>query len=195
MPIAAGDLIEVKVFANFLGKQVLNRFFYVADDALSGLDGLFAKLRDGLVTVMASGQDSSLVYEKITLSDIDQAQTIFYEEALAITGALSDDCLPAFFAAGFKIIPATKSFRAGAKRMAGMTEIYNTNGVPNAAAIAWGGLVAAQIILPLVDSGGDTWTPVLGRYSGTLKLGYTAIEWTTLTAANLVRFTTQDSRK
>lgn len=161
---AFGDPYEYTVYGRLFGQLVINRFFYqlstvgnpdqLCVDSISDFDDNFSVAISAILSTEYATERSTLVAID---SDVD-----FAEHSYVQAGTVSGDCLPPFSAWSFIYNRASRESRNGWKRLAGVPESMQSNGVATSGALA--DLADSAIILGRnVTSDTNAYRPVIWR--------------------------------
>lgn len=203
MAIAVNDVLQINDVQSYLGQLCLNVYFYRVDVAGSALtyQDVADYFQTQIVTEVVEIQNVNLVHTSTVIRNVTNGLDIF-EDPLAITGGTSLEGAPSFTAASFRLLRATALTRHGAKRIAGIPEVYSLGNDLNPTYSTQIAAVALALGNPVeVDSAGDldlTMTPVIvGRYpvggpnAGQLDLS----KVNDVAAAQFIRISTQTTRR
>lgn len=136
--MAIGDIYELIDIQILAGQQVLNVYHYkqLADPTIgtpiAALEGAFYTFIQSLAMPAQSTSLAHLGYRVTNLDNPDEFDVLVSTE----TGQVAGDCLPPFCAWAFRLNRATRSVRNGQKRVGGVPEAFQVNGVETAAAEA-----------------------------------------------------------
>jgi len=135
--MATGDIIELRDVQIFNGAvEMLNVYHYfVADGASDGNDALHcAEMWTETVLPLVKGLQSNLLVhtsvEAVNLLNPADFTSLVYVPAVA--GDQTGEALPPYNTFTFQFVRATRAVRHGWKRIGGIPEIGNTNGVASA---------------------------------------------------------------
>jgi hypothetical protein len=191
--MALNDVYRATAFGTIFGQPIASVFYYQVTGPLVPTDdpAAFAPFWYSNVMGLAMPALSDQVsYSGWLVEDIDDL-TKFSEELSTLTGAVAGDCLPAYAAFGFRLRRLTRDSRNGAKRLAGVPESSQVNGVAVPGVIAALTAFATQYGADLTV-GGATFSPIIFRRPETaFPVGVPFRS----NGADYVRISTQNSRK
>jgi len=153
--MAVGDVYEVVDVQTLQDQEIQNVYFYRQVNAFVPLAGSMAQaiadeFVETLVPVIASVQAPDLIHTEVRVRNLFNGVDAATAVAGVIGGWVSgSDFLPSFAAWGLRMTTANASVRDGAKRIAGIPEIAQTDGVPIPEAIDGLNLVADALAEPI----------------------------------------------
>lgn len=151
--MAVNDLYQLTSVQTYLGQQVLNVFVYKCVGIGTSTD-LPGSLRDVFRTFIRDFcnaiQSDQLEYvgQVIVNLDDDAEFGVFSDSTL---GADGGDGLPPYACYSFRLNRTTRAVRNGQKRIGGVPETRQANGVPTAAALTQLNLIAGSLGTILVE--------------------------------------------
>lgn len=201
MALAINDILQIKMFTDYLGEQCLNVFHYRLDsfEPLVGyIDILnqFVTLYDNSVHPV---QLASAVIDTCEITNLTNGVDIankLYNGA----GDVSGNNMPSFTAWGFQLYRTNRITRHGWKRIVGVPEEWTIGNNADPTRLAALGTAASMLGSPVIKSGtldeDFTMTPVIvgrTRVAGKYELDLTKIN--PVQSAAYIRLTTQNTRK
>lgn len=128
--MVALDLIySLAVKQNMFGQNIENIFFYEAIGDAGSAGDLRAAWNTALSVSMRNLQSAQLNWTEIDTTNLGDLAD-FEKFPFAVGGLAGDgDTLPAFNAVGYTLNPLTRAVRPGSKRIAGILEAVQLNGV------------------------------------------------------------------
>lgn len=195
MPI--GNRFELLDQQSYLGQTVINAYFYraVAGTSISAVD-LISHFVFYMLPALVAIQNDSLVHQLIACRNLDVPTDFSVFAPLSgNVGLVVGDGAPPFVAWAFRLNRTRTDVHHGAKRIAGVSEPWVTDGVADASILAslnaFSGLYQAN----LVGVDGSNYEPRIMRRlldsSGHL-IGYEDFE---AGSASYVRVSSQNTRK
>lgn len=142
MPVGLDSILQWKFFQSMDSQEILNVQYYRVEDFQptgSSLTGFARALFNLWYTNWDSVQSSRLTYVRGELYEVNGLAFDIYIPDVAPTGTRTGDSLPVQDALSIQQVRQSRATRHGWKRMAGMAEIFQANGVVDA-----GILTAAQ---------------------------------------------------
>jgi hypothetical protein len=184
MAIGAGSILVHKMFANLDGQQILNVQYYEVLSTVGAvvtLSGFALPFGEKFVNKFKPHQTTALAYIRTELYEVNGVEMDVYAFAPGVTGNASGDYLPTFNCYAIRQNRSTRITRNGQKRIAGVPESAQTNGVvapatvnalANAAANLWVDEVlydddtqtGRQLYVQGIIWGGNSPQYPLGRY-------------------------------
>jgi len=138
--MATGDVYEVIDVQTQEGQQVLNVYFYYQALPLVPLSGTIAQAlaedwADQFIPLLVDFQVDTLVHEEVRCRNLFDADDV----GITITGDAgsneTSEALPTFLAVGMKLNHDKPSVRPGGKRLPGLYEVIQDEGVIVAGAV------------------------------------------------------------
>lgn len=129
----ANDIYELVDRQTYQGQEVLNvYFYYISELFVTTLPTIAQVLAEGwtaqVLPTIAAIQAIGVVHNEIAVRNLyDSADA--YSNLISVPGENADDELPIFAALPFQLQGEDHAVRKGAKRIAGMGETGQTNGV------------------------------------------------------------------
>lgn len=191
--MSLNDRFKVIDYQTYQGKEVTNVYWYQQISSTGSaeklVDAFIATMLPALLTIQNLGVEH---YQVEALNFDNEAD--FHSEGLTTsnTGSRTGDGLPSFVAWGFKLNRPTRAIRSGAKRVVGVSESDQNNGV---VAAGFDDDVAnvADVMASVI---GDT---ELGEYQPQIvtisPLTGLIINDVGINSASYMRITSQNSRK
>lgn len=158
-----GDIYEVKLFAEFISKQVLNVFHYQAAAAPGSSLALRNSFVTDVVNVIRTIQVENIHYDSVEVANLNDPSDFASEGLTATHGAIGAEGLPPYAAYTFKYARATRAVRNGFKRIGGIPETWQDNGIIDTTHVSDMNTVATALALTLTGSGADVYVPVIAR--------------------------------
>lgn len=191
--MAASERFYLKDKYTYLNQEMMNVYFYYQLNGSSGAGQLAGVWADQILMAVLNTQVETCIHHTLEVINVDDLND-FYVLPLTgtVEGSQTGEGLPAYNAWGFTLNRASRLTRSGFKRIGGVAENNQGNGIPNAPALANLDALAALLSVDLVQ-GGDEWTlaiPVIGPPPGNDPPATGFISTVTFT-----RMTTQNSRK
>lgn len=184
-----------QAFNTTAGDLIQNVFFYENVGVAQNAELLATAFEDQVLDNIATIQSAAIKINSIQVINLDDPLDYF---VLAPTtpaeGAVTGDCLPQFVCWSFRLNRVSRSVRNGQKRIAGVPETLQVNGVAVAGASTDLTALADAMGTNLTDVSGANYTPRIGRR----PLPGHPLSDTVLFAVrnvNYVRISTQNSRK
>lgn len=153
--MAVGDVYEVIDVQTLQDQEILNVYFYRQEGAFVPLSGTIAQaLADEFVETvlpdLANPQTVELLHTEVRVRNlfdpIDQGTAV-----AGVNGGRADspDFLPSFNAWGFTLNHDNASVRPGGKRIAGVAEATQDDGIPNGTGVSSLNVAAAAMAAPI----------------------------------------------
>lgn len=186
MAIGAGSILMHKMFASLDGQQILNVQYYEVLSivgAVTTLSGFALPFGEKFVDAFTPHQTTALSYVRTELYEVNGVEMDVYAFSPGVTGAVTGEYLPTFNCYAIRQNRSTRITRNGQKRIAGVPESAQANGVVgtstiNALATASNNLwveevlydddiqSGRQLIVQGIIWGGNDPAYPLGRYQG-----------------------------
>lgn len=168
--MAVGDVYEVIDVQDLFGQEVQNVYFYLQEAAFIPLAGSIAQALaeefvEEFIPLIALTQAVNIMHVEVRVRNLFDPT----DAGIAVTGVIGEQAdtggiLPSFNAWGLQFNTDNASVRPGAKRIAGIAEINQNNGVPTpgmidalndlgdalAAPITGGLIIEDDIMFPVV---------------------------------------------
>lgn len=190
--MAVGDVYRLIDDQTLLGQDVKNVYYYRSQIG-DGTAGLLAAA--WLANVLPAVRAIQSVFVSHDLIQTENLNDLSDFSLFALTsnndGVVTGEVLPAFNSWGFKLNRATRETRNGAKRIAGVAEVNNSNGEAQTAFLATLNDAAIAMGDPIVDALSNQYEPVIVRLDAE---GLPAVV-NVVVSAEYVRMTTQNTRK
>lgn len=194
--MAIGDVVELTLHGTVLGQTNLNVFAYeqTAGVGSDGAGGLAAAFEDTIIPAMQAVVTENTGYQSISWVSLNGT---FQEGNLALAttiGSRPAPSLPPYAAWAFRLLRTTSESRGGYKRVAGISETDQDNGVYAGTIITQLNALATAFALQLTTTGGNEWTPVIASFilNGVPR---TTPVFNPISGAIYQRISTQNSRK
>lgn len=132
MAIGAGSIIQHKVFANLNGQQILNVMYYEilsTVGAVTTLAGFAEPFGVAFSNYFKPFQSASLSYVRSELTEVNGVGLDVWAYPAGVTGNVVGDYLPTFNCYAIRLNRVTRLTRNGQKRIAGVPESNQANGV------------------------------------------------------------------
>jgi hypothetical protein len=158
-------LIRFTLQGTTLGQRTINTFFYrILDEITQPLNAYANAFEDALEPVLTLVTTGAATFETLELAEVLQNGLVgrVFQTSLGWFGTVTGDALPPYAAWAFQLLVANRvaGERNGAKRFSGVPEIFQAEGLANAAAlIALGDL--AFMLQDTIPVGGETMVPVV----------------------------------
>jgi|SRR5579872_364331 len=162
---AVGDIYRVDMKTNLLGQECHNIFWYQATGGLPSSVDLNAGLIDtgGVFFSIQDVVSAEVQFLEFDTQDVNSSTDFDTESLVGNTGHRSGDCLPPFVAYTFKYVRASRAVRNGSKRIPGVAESDQVNGVPTSAELTLLTTLAGVLSAPISPMGGGIYVPVIVR--------------------------------
>lgn len=196
MAIINNGLYRVDAFQQYLGKEVLNTFWYRENAGLNTKADLLGGLFNAQIQpLIAAVQNTGVSHTNIRVTPIFGAGIEFNVAPTAPAGTIPGDQMPSFLAASIRLNRSDRTLRNGWKRFAGLLEqevgAQSFSGGFVTLLTTLGTAIAADLA-----GGGDLFHPQIVRKpfsTKALSANWESIDVGGFTVAN--RPTTQTSRK
>jgi len=199
MTLVDGDILQITMQGTLLSQRWSNVFYYNVDftgtpapiaDILANFTlGFIA----GVMPIMSASCQLLFTDAKELVRGIDIASGT----PSAVYGLVAGDVLPAFVAWSFRLNRYEGTTRHGHKRIAGVTELRQTNGQANGDFMTQLNAAAAFMAAPLIEGDVTCWPVIVGRYpqehADAGKLNLSVVNGVASVA--YIGITTQNTRK
>lgn len=132
MALTVSSILQYKHFQEFRGQEVLNIQYYrvlTLEGPTTTLSGFAEPLFDRYVENLAPFQSTGLTHTKGELYEVNGIDFDTFVPTVPPTGALAGDTLPPFNAVSIQQVRQTRATRHGWKRIAGITEAQQDDGI------------------------------------------------------------------
>jgi hypothetical protein len=185
-------VLTVKLTGQCITEQVLNVFHYASatfsdpiGDFMSAFD---AQVAAAIQTVLSV----DMVLTGVEAQEVKGGSS-FGSLPIIRPGPQSGDCLPPFVSFDFTLVRGGALERNGYKRVAGVPEALQANGIVTGAALTALGLVA-DAMFDDITTATDTWVPVIQR-KRVNHLSVSPIQYWTVSSVIFSKIGSQNSRK
>ena len=195
--MAVGDLWEVRDIQEFLGQQVINVYHYVqlTDPDIGSEAAIAAELNTqfyaNVASMVTAIQDVALTHVRLESAQFGSF-TAFDVVSNGDNGQVSGDALPSFAAWAFRLNRESRVVRNGSKRVGGVPESYQVNGLATSAAITAMGPYITGLTAILSFDSIPVWQPVILRVPPD---GSLPTVWSAIADVGFGTVTSQNSRK
>lgn len=194
--MAVGDHYMLQDLQTYLGVGVINTWHYFhfsGGGAAADLVSLYSTtIMQDLISIQVNNV-THVALQAINLDDLTD-----YNLTPLVTGNIGaggSDALPPFVAWGFRLIRASRGHHHGAKRVVGVEEGNQVDGVATSAFLPTLQDVADRMGAP-ISGGGVTYHPQIYRAPNTIKPGYNnAADYFDISGGLYTGIVTQNSRK
>lgn len=124
MPIATGQLYEIKDFQEWSGRQVLNVYWYLnrimtSTTAQEVADAFIADVQPDILAI----QSSNVTHTTLEVTDVLSLTDFVTVPQVGVTGSRTgSDDMPRYVSVPFRLVRTTKETRNGRKSYAGLDE-------------------------------------------------------------------------
>ena len=194
--MAVGDVVELTLHGTVLGQVNLNVFAYqqTAGVGTDGAGGLATSFIATVVPAMQAIVTDNTGYQSVSWRSLHGT---FAEGNTALgttVGSRSAPALPPYACWAFRLLRTNSDSRGGYKRIAGIAESDQDNGVYTGSIITPLTAMATTLHLSLSTTGGNTWIPVVPSFI--LNGSPRAVPlFNPVAGAIFQRISTQNSRK
>jgi hypothetical protein len=175
-----------------LGQETVNVFYYGDTNVAISLNGIAIAFRDDVATPISGIMNQNASFTSIGVEQV-RGGNGFTQIGISVQGTNGGDCLPPYASWDFTLVRAGVGERNGYKRIAGVGEGNQTNGVANTG-IVTALDTAAAAMLSLLVVGDDGLTPVIRR-TRVNKFPQNPPIYYTMSDVNYSKIGTQNSRK
>jgi len=199
--MANGELFQVKVHQSWgstVGKALLNVVYYRQLSGSLGSSQLADLFDFYVMPKMADAQGNMVYYNSIEVVNLDDPGDYTIGSVTPTQGTNTGDCLPVFVAYSFILGRTTRAVRNGHKRLAGVDEGHQVNGVVTNqdmlnALNAFATMVGTTLV---TANNSDQWQPRIYRAAGVNSKGQ-PVERADFPIGSVVyqRISTQNTRK
>lgn len=199
--MSAGDvfmLIDQQIYVTADDNPILNVYAYRQASGTGGAEELAANFVEEVLPDIVGVQSVAIGHSSISVVNLDDLSD-FTELAVDPgegTGTQTGDCLPRYNAYSFIYHRTSRGIRNGWKRIAGVPESAQVNGVvTNSGFLTALSALATTLSESLTGSGGDVWNPrILRRGSTSVTPPIVRADFPIASVA-FVGLTTQNTRK
>ena len=194
MPVTTFTKVwEVIVTGVVLNQETINRFFYGSSDSLADAAGLGVTVETDLLPVIAGTMNQNASFLSLLVQGVKGA-TDFFSATLSIQGTNGGECLPPYASWDYTLVRGGARERNGYKRIAGVGEGNQQNGVASSGIQTALDLAANAMGDILTDGDGAVYTPVIRR-TRVNKTPVNPAQYWSMTGAIYSKIGTQNSRK
>jgi len=162
--MASGNRYQLTLNGTLLGEPCANVFYYKASGGAAIASDLTAAWDTAVRTDWTAVTSVEYTFVNLVAINMDNlADFAFDPYPGSITGGVSGECLPRANAWTFQYVRATRASRHGWKRVGGVPESQQNNGVATAGAVTLLNTLATTLFTNLTAVG-TTFTPVIFRY-------------------------------
>lgn len=164
MAIVVNDVLQFSISGTFLGQRWMNVFHYGvgATDGTETLDELMAQWTLEYIADVTPIMSAQVQIQYVDGKNLSNGIDIATATPSSVFGQSAGDVLPAFVAWSFRLNRMTALTRHGHKRIPGVTELRQTNGVVNADFLTQIGTVTS-FLAEAFDVNGTTIAPIIVR--------------------------------
>jgi len=157
----ATHVVRFTLVGTLFGQETINTFFYEVEDDGEDIEGEIAAFVDEVVPPIQNVASNAWGVLRVD-GEYVKGGTRFGSQEINQSGNISGDCLPSFNAFDFTLLRGGVGERNGYKRIAGVPESSQTNGVATSGALVNLALLSAAMFASLtVDAA--TLIPVIER--------------------------------
>jgi hypothetical protein len=157
----SAHVIEVKATGVVILQETINIWHYATNDTPGTLDDFLTAFNTDVLTNLLSFMNSNAGFNTVEAQYV-KGGTSFASKVVTATGVGGGDCLPPYATWDFTYMRSGARERNGYKRIAGVGESSQVNGVATAGVLA----VIAGTLASLggaVNDGSASWVPVIRR--------------------------------
>lgn len=162
MPVSiATFVLQVLLKGVVLDQETINRFYYGATAFVDTIDDFLAAFDGQVVANLIPFMNQNASFTLIEAQGV-KGTTVFSQLGISRQGTNGGDCLPPYSSWDFTLVRAGARERNGYKRIAGVGEGNQTNGIANSGIVT--ALTAgATAMITAVNTTSDSWTPLVRR--------------------------------
>lgn len=129
--MAVGDIYQLVDEQDLQGSVVLNVYFYKTQITLTGnvAQQLCNAFEDNVLPSIVALQDSNLIHTSLRATNLYDASDTFTSLISEAGTAGGTDTMPSFAAAGFELVQDNGAIHNGSKRIGGVADAFQSNGV------------------------------------------------------------------
>jgi len=121
-------IVEFDVHGVVLGQEFINRYFYSCIDVTDAIDDVIDAFHDHVIPSQLAIMSNQAAVLRIVGQSI-RGSVAFAQHVLTETGLVAGDCLPPYAAWDYTLLRGGARERNGYKRIAGVPEAMQNNGV------------------------------------------------------------------
>lgn len=199
--MSSGDvflLTDAQIYVAADPNPILNVYAYRQTSGTGDSEALVTQFITDVLPDIVGVQSVAMGHSMISAVNLDDP-TDFFETAVGSeigTGTQAGDCLPRYNCFSFIYRRTTREVRNGWKRIAGVPESAQVNGVvTNAGFISALAMLAVTLGEPIVGEGADVWNPRILRRENPDHTPAVLRADFAVSVVNFVGLSTQNSRK
>lgn len=199
--MSSGDvflLTDAQIYVAADPNPILNVYAYRQVGGSGGAQQLVENFITGVLPSIVGVQSVAMGHSSVSAINLDNL-TDFFEVSVDPedgTGTQTGDCLPRYNCFAFIYRRTSRGVRNGWKRIAGVPESAQVNGVvTNSGFITALNALAGQLLAPIIGDDADVWNPrILRRGSDAVSPPIVRADFS-IAAVDFVGLSTQNSRK
>lgn len=154
-------MLEVLVHGVVITEETINRYYYHADAFTDPLDDFLDVFIPHVLDPLIAGMSNQAGFTSVQVNTV-RGGSSFTSRPITAIGAVGGDCLPPYAAFDFTLVRGGVGERNGYKRIAGVAEASQVNGIPVAGSLAV--MNAAAVAMgDTLDVGLSEFRPVIRR--------------------------------
>lgn len=193
MPALTPNFVaQLKLEGQNITEDTLNVFYYGSDTFADTLDDLITQFRAVVLSTFPAFTSTQCEYQGITATMVKGGNQ-FAAQSFSLGGSSGGDTLPPFVSWDFTLVRGGAGERNGYKRLPGVPEGLQAQGIATAGAVANLNIAAAameQIIVAVTDQ----WSPVIRR-DVVNRVVQVPPKWYDISSVQYSRIGSQNSRK
>lgn len=190
--VIGGFVVEILLFGNILSQQTINRFFYHSTSFTDPISDLIDEFDANVVAYLTSFMNQNAAFLQIQAQTVQNGSS-FGSKNISEVGAGTGDCLPPFVSWDFTLVRGGALERNGYKRIAGVGEGAQVNGIPTSGILAVINAGVGALFGDLATTG-DTWSPVIRR-TRVNKVPVIPPQYFSVSSVQFSKIGSQNSRK
>lgn len=164
--MAIGDYYRLIDYQTIQGQQIVNLYDYqqtaiYTPTGFNEADDLITAFNNQTLAVIITLQSEQVAHTLLVCGAFGSFTDFSSQVPDSTPGEVSGGCLPSFAAWGFKLQRTTRETRHGSKRIAGVAEAWQQNGVADSPAATALAQVELALGTPLTVDDTDIFTPVI----------------------------------
>lgn len=164
--MAVGDFYRLIDYQTMQGQQIVNLYDYqqtaiYTPVGFNEASDLCDSFNNQMLPSIVAVQSEQVVHTLLTCGAFGSFTDFGTLIPDTTTGVVTGGALPSFVGWGFKLQRTTRLTRHGSKRIAGVAESWQQNGVADTPFATPGGVLAAKFSIALQVDGTDIFTPVI----------------------------------